>query len=366
MFKFLNKKQQKVYKLFIEFINCIVSFNMNFNKTKFVNKDYFYYANLNYYQTFFENYSFISFLIKCFKVFDNKSNKQKILVLINRIIKDNKQFIVLNNYNDILLFIAFCNEYKNTFISYKKDLLNLNKHNYIKKYKNIDIYMINLKLTNHDLNNRYFIVSYDLYNEYLQTINCTYFDLKLNKSFKIIKLYLLSKYNYMFVNYNTNKKGFTKKEYYNKNLTKSTKTIYLSELVYFIRYYHDLIKLNEYNYYIVNNNSIFNHVRDYFTYYQKDNITLIEYLQEYNYNIINDISKKLNLDNTIHYKVILNNINKDIKINNKLKEYLIFLLKKDIITFQDIQLLIKYQKGIFNNNYYSKVFEKYFTKTIKF
>lgn len=364
MFLFLNKKQQKVFNLFVEYINCVVFFNVEFNKNKFVNKNTLFYTNLNFYKTFFEHYSLFKFLIKCFKFFNNKSNKQKVLTLINRILKDNKQYIVLNNYNDILLFIAFCNEYKGTFISYKKDLLNLNKHNYIKKYKNIDIYMINLKLTNHDLNNRYFIVSYDLYNEYLQTINCSYFNLKLNKSFKIIKLYLLSKYNYMFVQLSL-KNSLSKRQYYNKNLNKSTKTIYLSEIIYFIKYYHDLIKLNEYNYYIVNNNSIFNHVRDYFTYYQKDNITLIEYLQEYNYNIVNDISKNINLDNTIHYKVILNNINKDIKFNNKLKEYIIFLLQKDIITFNDIQLLIKYQKGIFNNNYYNKVFEKYFTKRIK-
>ena len=365
MFLFLNKKQQKVFNLFVEYINCIVFFNVEFNKNKFVNKNTLFYTNLNFYKTFFEHYSLFKFLIKCFKCFDNKTNKQKTLTLINRILKDNKQYVVLNNYHDILLFIAFCNENKKGFISYQKDLLSLNKHNYIKKFKNINVYMINLKSSKHDLNNRYFLIEYSLYQEYLQTINCTYFDLKLKKSFKIFKLYLLSKYNYMFINLSTNKKGFTKKQYYNKNLNKSTKNIYLSELIFFIQYYNDLIKINEYNYYIVNNNSIFNHVRDYFTYYKHDSISIIEYFKLYNYNIVNDISKNINLDNTIHYKVILNNINKDIKFNNKLKEYIIFLLQKDIITFNDIQLLIKYQKGIFNNNYYNKVFEKYFTKRIK-
>ena len=215
------------------------------------------------------NQESISRLIKSFYNNANETQQRKILNFLKHIIVDKKNFVLLSNENDVLRFIYYVNEFKDfQKISYKKDFLNFNPHNYFKSFRaQGSIAMLNLKNPELDKNHRFFIVEENLYKEFKEFTDKNYFfDLDINQSY----IYSSQRRN-------------TKQEL--------QKTL-LSDVLDFVKKYHtvgfdyDKAQENfEYHEYLI---------ATYFEYYVHGPESLLDFL-EHKIDIINDVSS-----NNIH------------------------------------------------------------------
>lgn len=302
--------------------------------------------NIDYIKT---NQDLILKILKLYLKLD-KNNQYKIKPILNFIIMNKKDYIIINDIEKNLNFFKYLQNI-GYFISYKKDLLNFNKGNYSKLikcndysiYKKAPIIFIHLKTLTHDKDNRYFIIPEVMYNDYkaLSNISC-------------IKKDIHNDYIYYDKSYLYHNKGGKIRTKNNYNI----KTINRSKLIECLNQYYNYVYVNDNTYknmFIINdeytdylNLDIFSLLHDYFSYYHKK-ISIIEFLNQYNIDIINDLEKTNNneYDNSTYYKVFINNdlkIIKSLNINEKDKTFLInlfeyFLNDIPMLKYQDIKVI---------------------------
>ena len=225
-------------------------------------------------ESMMENKEVILKLIKSFHINGNDTQKETILGFLKHVIVDKNNYVLINDENDILRFIYYVNEFKDfQKISYKKDFLNFNAHNYIKTYiSKGKIRMLNMKNPELDKNNRYFIIEKGLYNEYKEITNKNYFfEVDINTS------YIYS--------------------YQRRRTKQKLQETYLSDVLDFVKKYHtvgfDYDKAQEnaeyYQYLIMT----------YFEYYKHSPESLLDFLEN-KITIVNDISSNSDESEPLH------------------------------------------------------------------
>lgn len=253
------------------------------------NNEFCLIMNTLYYQDFLNILKSPKFskLIKAFKFYTKKQDNIFKYLLLNL-----DEYTVLNNKEDILKLIYFLNEFKGYKISYKKDLLNFNPNNYFKAFKFRNLYMLNLFSVNKPynvsnasdtLNNRYFIIRKNLYNEYKDFINNnSLFYLDIETSY----IYNQDKYQLKTIN--------NHQEKYNQNFNNINFDLLLEKIYYYI-------DLNQVKF----NQEKFNLDNDYIM-YLLDKFYTYEYNQDLNIkiNFVIEFLKYLDLNNliTIEFK----------------------------------------------------------------